>query len=228
MFGLGGGILCRFLARQFSNLSLDVVEPDTKIIQIAKEHFSLTESSIQNLRIHQTDGRSYLNKSTQVYDMIILDAFDAIYIPADLMGIEFLRLVHSRLKESGVFIANTWVSPDLLPLESATYRYIFSPLYDIRRYPNTDGNRILLFNPQKNFYNSTKKNISHILPIHAYIRENALKADKRISYKTLQEKRYSLYIAAHKIRIKEITPPFASELIYDTNADFLRRQAKFE
>ncbi|HRP69217.1 MAG TPA: fused MFS/spermidine synthase [Turneriella sp.] len=212
MLGLGGGILCRFFEKHFPYVKLDVAEPDTNIIRIAHEHFMLNRS----VAIHAVDGRRFLKSVQHRYDIIILDAFDAIYIPHDLMGVEFLRLVKNRLTPSGIFVANTWMSKNLMRHEEATYRYVFSPLFDLRRSPNTDGNRILLFNA-----NGEAKNLQ------TTIHKRAADADTRVQYENFYQKRFSLQSAAEKLRIQTVDAPSGEILIDDINADMLRRAAEF-
>lgn len=140
--GLGGGILCRFILRHFPAMSIDVIEPDMRVIKYAREYFDLPDA----VRIHATDGRSFFSGRTGVFDVVMLDAFGENYIPPEMMTCEFLREIKKRLRPDGVVIANTWVNPEVNDAENITYLELFQPVWEFRLIPNMEGNRILLYN----------------------------------------------------------------------------------
>jgi spermidine synthase len=73
------------------------------------------------------------------YDMIMLDAFEAEYIPEHMLTQEFLREVKAILAPRGVLVANTWSSSGLYDHESATYASVFGPFYNMKL-----GNRVIM------------------------------------------------------------------------------------
>jgi spermidine synthase len=142
IIGLGGGILCRFLQKHFPNVLIEVVEPNAQVVKYAHEDFELD----RRVFVHSTDGRSHMSTRTGLYDIVIMDAFDETYIPADMMTVDFLRLVKKRLRPNGILISNTWVLPEITLMENATYTEVFEYFWDFRVVPNSDGNRIILVN----------------------------------------------------------------------------------
>jgi spermidine synthase len=71
---------------------------------VARKHFDLKES--KNLRVHAQDGRLFLNKSSQPYDLILLDAYYTDAIPFHLTTREFFALANQKLSPDGIVVAN--------------------------------------------------------------------------------------------------------------------------
>jgi spermidine synthase len=103
---IGGGAftLPGEILKYFPNLSIDVIERDPELINIAKRFFGLKQTA--NLKIINGDGREYLEKTSKFYDLILLDAFQHSIIPKALSTNEFARLLQSRLAKKGVAAAN--------------------------------------------------------------------------------------------------------------------------
>ena len=73
------------------------------------------------------------------YDMVLLDAFDADYIPEHMLTKEFLEEVRSIMAPDGVIVANTFSNSALYDHESVTYRAVFGPFFNLKL-----GNRIII------------------------------------------------------------------------------------
>ncbi len=86
------------------NATVDVVELDPEVIRTAKRYFNVTESG--QLRIHNMDGREYLESTNRTYDVIILDAYRADRAPIHLTTVEFMQLVSDRMDDDGVVLGN--------------------------------------------------------------------------------------------------------------------------
>ena len=52
------------------------------------------------------DGRAYLESCQESYDLIVLDAFDGLEIPASLRTRQFYQLTSQRLASGGVVVSN--------------------------------------------------------------------------------------------------------------------------
>ncbi|GMT02841.1 hypothetical protein PENTCL1PPCAC_25015 [Pristionchus entomophagus] len=71
--GLGGGVTTNFLALMPMNLSIDVVELEPTVYDVAKQFFDLTND--KRVRVHIEDGVKFTERATDiVYDSILLDA----------------------------------------------------------------------------------------------------------------------------------------------------------
>ena len=111
LIGLGGGAVVQFLNRNFPELRLDVVEIDPEVVRIARDYFGTTPGP--NARITVGEGREYLERSTERYDVIILDAHlhpreatDPNGHPLSLQTQAFYRSLHERLRPGGVAVFN--------------------------------------------------------------------------------------------------------------------------
>lgn len=105
VIGGAGMILPRTLAKLYPDSHIHAVELDPGMTRIAKDHFFL--DSFPNLTIEHTDGRLFLNRSPQTFDVIILDAFSGgVNIPFHLITVEALSGLKNMLKPHGIVIQN--------------------------------------------------------------------------------------------------------------------------
>ncbi len=104
MLGLGGGAIAAYLARFIPAATIDIVELDPGVIDVAKTYFGIRETSTAHL--YESDARVFLNRHSEPYDIIMVDAFTGSYIPFHLMTKEFYGLVRNRLAPHGVAAFN--------------------------------------------------------------------------------------------------------------------------
>jgi spermidine synthase len=102
--GLGAGVMPRYFNRYYPDASVDSVEIDPEMFEIAKKYFYFQEKA--NMKTHIMDGRIFLKRTKQKYDMIFLDAYRGEHIPFHLTTVEFLREVKKKLKDGGVVASN--------------------------------------------------------------------------------------------------------------------------
>ncbi|HEX9434450.1 MAG TPA: fused MFS/spermidine synthase, partial [Burkholderiales bacterium] len=103
LVGLGGGALVRFLNHYFPDVRLDVVEIDPAVVEVARDYFGTRP--VPGTRILVADGRDFLARSTERYDLILLDAHlypseltDGTGHPLSLRTEAFYRSLHERLR----------------------------------------------------------------------------------------------------------------------------------
>ncbi|MBX3733428.1 MAG: fused MFS/spermidine synthase [Verrucomicrobiae bacterium] len=99
--GLGIGIVPAQLARE--GVQVDVVEINPAVVPVAEQFFDL-DPSVMNLTIG--DGRQFLNRCTNRYDAILLDAFLGDSSPAHLMTREAFETMREVLLPGGVLVIN--------------------------------------------------------------------------------------------------------------------------
>jgi spermidine synthase len=104
MLGLGGGSISTYLGRFMPEAAITTVEIDPGVITAAKTYFGLRES--ERMRYRAGDGRVFLNRSTELYDLILLDAYRGGYVPFHLLTREFYTLVRQRLAPGGAAAFN--------------------------------------------------------------------------------------------------------------------------
>jgi hypothetical protein len=85
---------------------LDVIEIDPNATRFARKYFDLRTDD-PRLRIFEEDGRTYLNRTKDTYDIIYIDAFQSFYsVPFELTTIESYRKIFTALNDGGVMVAN--------------------------------------------------------------------------------------------------------------------------
>ncbi len=142
VLGLGGGSIPRVYAKLYPKATIDVVEIDPAVVQVAAEWFDFKASA--NVKVHVKDGRQFVKQAgvfKQSWDLIVLDAFNGDYIPEHMMTREFLEECKAILTPNGTLVANTFSSSRLYASESATYAAVFGRFINLK---HDDGNRIII------------------------------------------------------------------------------------
>lgn len=126
--GLGGGTLPMFLRKHYPNATIDAVDIDPEIVDVAKKFFGFREDKLMNA--HVGDGREFIDKVRQPYDVIFLDAFGSDNIPAHLTTEEFMRSVRRAVSPDGVVVGNLWgsIANPLYDSMVRTYQEVFEGL----------------------------------------------------------------------------------------------------
>lgn len=83
---------------------IDVVEIDPDVIEAAKTYFFLKDNP--RLKIFNEDARTFLMDSDKKYDLIILDAYAADYVPFHLLTQEYFQILNNHLEPGGVVVSN--------------------------------------------------------------------------------------------------------------------------
>jgi spermidine synthase len=104
LIGLGGGGFVRFLRKRFPRIEIDVVEIDPSVIELAKSHFRIRES--RRTRVHNTDAILHLVTNRELYDFILLDAYDGPTLSGRLASKDFFSLAAASLTSGGICAAN--------------------------------------------------------------------------------------------------------------------------
>lgn len=107
MIGLGGGSTQRAFERYYPDITIQSVEIDPVVVQVARNYFGFRESERQQVAV--ADGRMYLRRSQARYDLIILDAYvQGRYgssIPQHLATKEFFELARDHLNKTNGIVA---------------------------------------------------------------------------------------------------------------------------
>lgn len=86
------------------NVSVDAVEIDPGVVETARTYFNLSES--ENLDVYTEDGRNFLKRTNETYDVIYLDAYRKAEVPFHLTTQEFMELTYEKTDENGVVVSN--------------------------------------------------------------------------------------------------------------------------
>jgi len=140
IIGEGGGTIPTALQEMLPDAQIDLVELDKSVDTVARQYFDFKPNA--KMRVFIEDGRVFVKRMIPQkpnYDMVLLDAFDADYIPEHMLTREFLQEVKSIMTPNGVIVANTFSDSALYDYESTTYRAVFGPFFNLRL-----ANRIIL------------------------------------------------------------------------------------
>ncbi len=102
ILGMGTGTYAKQCQYYYHPSSIEGVEIDQKITDLAGRYFELPDS----IPVTTYDGRSYLAAVEETYDVIMVDAYQDITIPFQMSSLEFFTLVREHLNENGVMVVN--------------------------------------------------------------------------------------------------------------------------
>lgn len=138
LIGGAGYVFPKYYISHFDNKTIDVVEIDEKITEIAKKYFFLDDlikdynlDENHRLSIIHNDGRVFVNENDdKKYDLIINDAFIGKNPVKTLCTLEFFQKVENSLNEDGIYAINIVTSFEgdgskLLRAEVNTLKRVF-------------------------------------------------------------------------------------------------------
>lgn len=102
VLGMGTGTYAGQCMKYFDHASVEGVEIDQKITDLAETYFALPGT----VSVVTYDGRAYLQAVDKKYDVIMVDAYQDITIPFQMSSAEFFTLVRDHLTEDGVMVVN--------------------------------------------------------------------------------------------------------------------------
>jgi spermidine synthase len=154
VIGLGGAAVQKRLWRDFRDVTVTTVELDPAVVDVAYRWFELPRDP--RLPVVVDDGRRYLQRTDERFDVIMLDAFYADGVPFHMTTLEFAQLMHDRLTPGGVVATNvigalTGGSSQITRALWKTYAAVFPtvelhPVYEgpSDRYPDDIRNIIVV------------------------------------------------------------------------------------
>jgi len=122
-----------YYLQQYPDATIDVVEIDPGLTELAREYFRLKDDP--RMRIFHEDGRTYLNNSAEKYDIIFGDAYKSLLaVPFQLATLEAIERKYKLLNDDGIVIENIIASmegpaSEFLIAECKTYLEVFPKVY---------------------------------------------------------------------------------------------------
>lgn len=104
VMGLGGGAFPMLLHRRVPGMTVDVVEINPVVVDVAKRFFGVTPDA--RLRITVEDGALFMKREGPKYDVILLDAYSDEGIPEHLRSPAFFEEVRGRMQPKGASVIN--------------------------------------------------------------------------------------------------------------------------
>ena len=103
--GGGGYTMPRFLEAMYPNSSVEVVEIDPEVVEVATEYLALPVDT--RIISYAEDARTKLQDlPLGKYEFVVGDAFNDVSVPYHLTTLEFNEMVHGLLAYDGVYALN--------------------------------------------------------------------------------------------------------------------------
>ena len=143
MIGGAGYSYPKYFISNYQDMSMDVIEIDGKITEIAKRYFYLDKlikeydlNDNKRLNFITEDGRVYFNNTNKKYDAILNDAFSGNVPAKTLTTVEAITNIKRCLNENGCYLTNIISSLEgensrFLKAEVNTLRNVFKNVYVI-------------------------------------------------------------------------------------------------
>jgi spermidine synthase len=137
LFVGGGGFSGpKYFLKTYPNITVDVVEIDPVVINVAKKYFDV-DASNPRLKIYNEDARNFLSRTNQKYDIIVLDAYSKNYVPFHLMTLGYYQLLYNRLTTpNGVIVSNQLGSLAEEQDTSKLYRAVYKTMSQVFSSPS--------------------------------------------------------------------------------------------
>ena len=154
VIGLGGAAVQKRVWRDFRDARVTTVELDPDVVDAAHRWFAFPRDP--RLPVVVDDGRRYLQRTDDRFDVIMVDAFYSDGVPFHMTTLEFAQLLRDRLTPGGVVATNvigalTGGSSEITRALWKTYAAVFPtvelhPVYEGPgdRYPGDIRNIILV------------------------------------------------------------------------------------
>ena len=105
MIGGGGYIYPKYYLDKYPGKGMDVVEIDPVMTSLAEKYFGL--KPVPQLRIYHQDARAYIDRTSEKYGAVLIDAFDSdLTIPFQLTSLEAVERYYGITGAEGMVIVN--------------------------------------------------------------------------------------------------------------------------
>jgi spermidine synthase len=141
VLGMGGGSTHRYLRQARPGLSVDYVDIDAAVPEIAERFFFFKPGPL--VRAHVSDARRFLVEAEQRWDYIYSDTYIGLAVPFHLTTAEFFDLAKRRLKPGGVLGINLAADMEA-PFVRAIYRTVADRFGDALAFAVGGSNNTLL------------------------------------------------------------------------------------
>ena len=130
VIGLGGASAQNALNILLPRTQIDTVEINAVLPKIVDQYFGYKEDYRNKIFIE--DGAIFAKESAaDIYDIILIDAFNADYIPPQLLTDEFMQDIKKMLKPKGIVAINTFTVSKTYDLESDLFKRNFGQYYNL-------------------------------------------------------------------------------------------------
>lgn len=144
VLGVGAGSVLRTLTDEIQcKATITGVEIDSEVIEIATTYFKLGE--IKNVTIIIDDAFEFVLKTTEKYDLIIIDVFQDTAMPNFLFEPFFSNRIGNLLQHNGYLLFNTMLLNIEAVQRNENYCKQFNPNeYSVRTVPKVEKHNELI------------------------------------------------------------------------------------
>jgi spermidine synthase len=130
LIGLGGASIHNALNILLPRTQIDTVEINGVLPKIVDQYFGYKEDYRNKIFIE--DGAIFAKEAeANIYDIILIDAFNADYIPPQLLTDEFMQDIKKMLTPKGIVGINTFTVSKSYELESNLFKHNFGKYYNL-------------------------------------------------------------------------------------------------
>lgn len=121
LIGFGTGKIVNQWEKMFNNLeSIDVVDIEENIFEIAQQYFDFQKSEKTNYYLQ--DGIVFLRENTKKYDLIVVDVASDDGIDDRFLDDDYFNLIKKSMTPNGIFVSNLCSSPDFENEENTFFK----------------------------------------------------------------------------------------------------------
>ena len=143
----GGGIGKNLLNFKNPNveINIDGVEIDSEVTKVSQKYFNVQNDE---RNIHHTDGRKFVQTTNNKYDIVIIDAFQNLFIPNHLLTIEYFAEIKQIMNPEGIIGMNVISLNSESKLLSKIMNTIGTTFKKVKYYDTAKGNYTILASHQ--------------------------------------------------------------------------------
>ncbi|MBU2926910.1 spermidine synthase [Winogradskyella psychrotolerans] len=143
VLGMGGGSVIQTLRTDFNyNNTIEAVELDPVIIDIAKSEFGIEEN--QHLKIHCADAFNFVEDNIKVFDLIIIDLYIDLSVPDKFLSTAFWDHVLTSKSSKGTLLFNASVKEFDLDKVKTLVSYLRTKVYKVDVYEKVNNTNTVI------------------------------------------------------------------------------------
>lgn len=109
MIGLGGGSLAKFIYHRLPWVTIEIVEVNPRVIDIARQYFHVPQDDAR-FTVIVGNGAEHVARDGRGADVIAVDGYDGESQAAELSDAAFYEACRRRLNGGGILVVNLWGS----------------------------------------------------------------------------------------------------------------------
>ena len=142
VLGFGAGNVATILREKNPEIHITGVEPDEKIVELAREYFYHDWSNVEMV----TDtAENFLKKTSQTFDLIVVDVFVEELVPKPMQTTNAIKNLVKALSPGGVLLFNQMAHSNKLKAGAEKFGKIFCELFPGARLRQIRANLPLIY-----------------------------------------------------------------------------------